>query len=94
MAVAALSDVKLYLRIDGAAEDSILAKIISGVESSLRAAISSFDDNLAIADFKNIVEQVELYMVAELYENRLPGKGINDYSYIIRSMILQLQLWG
>ena len=86
--------VRLYLRIDPGIEDVLLDQEINSTSAALRAAVPDFDLRYdASADFKAMADQAQLYMIADLYENRLPGKGINDYSYTIRSHILHLQCW-
>lgn len=89
-----IADVKLYLRIDGTAEDELLLRLAKSAESSVRTAVDNYDTLIAADEnYKSQAEQIELYMIADLYENRLPNKDIGDYSYTIRSMLAQLRYW-
>ena len=90
-----LSDVKLYLRIDGDAEDSLLQACMAAAESYLVSAVSSYETNYeASADYAAKADLVSLALISEMYRNRDPSNdGRADYPFYIRSQITQLQYW-
>lgn len=90
-----LSDVKLYLRIDGDAEDSLLQACMAAAESYLVSAVSGYKDNyLASTDYAAKADLVSLALISEMYRNRDPSNdGRADYPFYIRSQITQLQYW-
>ncbi len=94
MAVA-LNDVKLYLRIDGEAEDSLLAQCMDAAESYLVSAVSDYEANYAAdAGYAAKADMVKLAIIAEMYGNRDPSNdGRVDFPFCIRSQITQLQYY-
>lgn len=90
-----LSDVKLYLRIDGDAEDSLLQACMAAAESYLISAVSDYETNYeASADYAEKADLVSLALISEMYRNRDPSNdGRADYPFYIRSQITQLQYW-
>lgn len=91
-----LSDVKLYLRIDGDAEDSLLQACMAAAESYLVSAVSDYRANYeASADYAAKADLVSLALISEMYRNRDPSNdGRADYPFYIRSQITQLQYWA
>ena len=89
-----LDEAKLYLRIDGDAEDSLVESLIASAEAYLRMAVDDYDKNREYEDFSHLADMVMRLLVAESYENRATGADAQkDYSYSVRSMITQLQNW-
>ena len=90
-----LEDVKLYLRIDGDAEDSLLQACMAAAESYLISAVSDYETNYeASADYAAKADLVSLALISEMYRNREPSNdGRADYPFYIRSQITQLQYW-
>nr|DAR56657.1 MAG TPA: head tail connector [Bacteriophage sp.]DAX71839.1 MAG TPA: head tail connector [Caudoviricetes sp.] len=85
--------VKQYLRLDY--EDSLVDNFILISESYLKDAIDNFDKKIKNEQFKAKAEMVQLVLIQELYDNRNQGKkDSTDFSYVIRSMISQLQYWS
>lgn len=85
--------VKQYLRLDY--EDSLVDNFILISESYLKDAIDNFDKKMENEQFKAKAEMVQLVLIQELYDNRNQAKkDSTDFSYVIRSMISQLQYWG
>lgn len=85
--------VKQYLRLDY--EDSLVDNFILISESYLKDAIDNFDKKIKNEQFKAKAEMVQLVLIQELYDNRNQAKkDSTDFSYIIRSMISQLQYWS
>ena len=85
--------VKQYLRLDY--EDSLVDNFILISESYLKDAIDNFDKKIENEQFKAKAEMVQLVLIQELYDNRNQAKkDSTDFSYIIRSMIMQLQYWS
>ena len=84
--------VKQYLRLDY--EDSLVDNFILISESYLKDAIDNFDKKIKNEQFKAKAEMVQLVLIQELYDNRSQAKkDSTDFSYVIRSMISQLQYW-
>ena len=90
-----LEDVKLYLRIDGDAEDSLLQACMAAAESYLISAVSDYETNYeASADYAAKADLVSLALISEMYRNREPSNDWRaDYPFYIRSQITQLQYW-
>ena len=85
--------VKEYLRLDY--EDSLVDNFILISESYLKDAIDNFDKKIENEQFKAKAEMVQLVLIQELYDNRNQAKkDSTDFSYVIRSMISQLQYWS
>ena len=85
--------VKQYLRLDY--EDSLVDNFILISESYLKDAIDNFDKKMENEQFKAKAEMVQLVLIQELYDNRNQAKKDSvDFSYVIRSMISQLQYWS
>ena len=85
--------VKQYLRLDY--EDSLVDNFILISESYLKDAINNFDKKIENEQFKAKAEMVQLVLIQELYDNRSQAKkDTTDFSYVIRSMISQLQYWS
>nr|DAN64500.1 MAG TPA: head tail connector [Caudoviricetes sp.] len=85
--------VKQYLRLDY--DDSLIDNFILISESYLKDAIDNFDKKIKNEQFKAKAEMVQLVLIQELYDNRSQAKkDTTDFSYVIRSMISQLQYWS
>ena len=85
--------VKQYLRLDY--DDSLVDNFIFISESYLKDAIDNFDKKIKNEQFKAKTEMVQLVLIQELYDNRNQAKkDTTDFSYVIRSMISQLQYWS
>lgn len=85
--------VKQYLRLDY--DDSLVDNLILISEGYLKDAIDNFDKKIKNEQFKAKAEMVQLVLIQELYDNRSQAKkDTTDFSYVIRSMISQLQYWS
>lgn len=85
--------VKQYLRIDY--DDSLIDNFLIISESYLKDAIDDFNKKIKNEQFKAKAEMVQLVLIQELYDNRNQAKkDTTDFSYVIRSMISQLQYWS
>ena len=85
--------IKQYLRLDY--DDSLVDNFILISESYLKDAIDNFDKKIKNEQFKAKAEMVQLVLIQELYDNRNQAKkDTTDFSYVIRSMISQLQYWS
>lgn len=85
--------VKQYLRLDY--DDSLIDNFILISESYLKDAIDNFDKKIKNEQFKAKAEMIQLVLIQELYDNRSQAKkDTTDFSYVIRSMISQLQYWS
>ena len=85
--------VSRYLRLDY--EDILIGDLIEVSNGYLRDAIDNYDEKVKNESFKAKSEMVQLILIQELYDNRNQAKkDSEDFSYIIRSMIMQLQYWS
>nr|DAN51673.1 MAG TPA: head tail connector [Caudoviricetes sp.] len=85
--------VKQYLRLDY--DDSLIDNFILISEGYLKDAIDNFDKKIGNEQFKAKAEMIQLVLIQELYDNRNQAKkDSTDFSYVIRSMISQLQYWS
>lgn len=90
-----VADLKKYLRIDYADEDELLENFLSAAQSYLVDAVTDFEqlysDNSTFAAKADVVIAV---LVAEMFNNR-DGRNDprQDYCYVTRSMINQLQFF-
>ena len=85
--------VKQYLRLDY--DDSLVDNFILISESYLKDAIDNFDKKIKNEQFKAKAEMVQSVLIQELYDNRSQAKkDTTDFSYVIRSLISQLQYWS
>ena len=82
-----------YLRLDY--EDNLIDSFVEISEDYLRDAIDNYDEKIKNENFKSKSEMVQLVLIQELYDNRNQAKKDSaDFSYVIRSMISQLQYWS
>jgi uncharacterized phage protein (predicted DNA packaging) len=92
-----MDKIKLYLRINGTAEDELLERLKGTAIADLRGAVDDFDTRLAKSQaanthgFADRAEMCCLAIISELYEHRVAPDKQQDYSYTIRSLITQLQ---
>ena len=85
--------VKQYLRLDY--EDTLVETLIEVSAGYLSDAIDDYNEKLKNEIFKAKAEMVQLVLIQELYDNRNQAKkDSTDFSYVIRSMISQLQYWS
>lgn len=93
-----LADAKTYLRVDGTAEDSLIAGFVTASESYLQGAVSGYSTLYAgDATFASTADMVRYAYIAEAYRNR---DAMNDgrpndrhFSYMFFAQITQLQNW-
>ena len=85
--------IKQYLRLDY--DDSLIDSFEEISENYLRDAVDDYDKKIKNEKFKAKAEMLQLVLIQELYDNRKQGKkDSTDFSYVIRSMIAQLQYWS
>lgn len=85
--------IKQYLRLDY--DDSLIDSFEEISENYLRDAVDDYDKKIKNEKFKAKAEMLQLVLIQELYDNRNQGKkDSTDFSYVIRSMIAQLQYWS
>ena len=90
-----LEEAKNYIRIDYNEDDTLLQSLMIAAIDYLRDAINDFDKKMENEQFKAKAEMVQLVLIQELYDNRNQAKkDSTDFSYVIRSMISQLQYWS
>ena len=84
---------KLYLRIDGDAEDDLIASFLDVAENYLVNAITNYAEYYKTDEkFAAQADMLKLVIVAENFFNR-DGRNDprKDFSFVIRSMVNQLQ---
>lgn len=94
-----LVDVKAYLRVDYDDDDNLLSNMIASADAYLHAAVDDYDKYYAEdSRFKSVADDIMLSIVNERYTNRDAflenQKGKWGASFLLKSMILQLQTWG
>ena len=93
-----LADAKDYLRVDGTAEDALIAGLVTASASYMQNAVSGYT-TLYAADsaFASTADMVRYAWLAEAYRNRdaMNDNRPNDrhLSYMLFSQITQLQNW-
>lgn len=88
--------VKKYLRVDYDDEDGLLENLIEAAESYLHNAISDYDALYSTSEkFSAQADLLKTVLVGEMFFNR-DGRNDQrrDYTYVVRSMINQLQLFA
>lgn len=93
-----LADAKTYLRVDGNAEDSFIAGLVTASNCYMQGAISGYT-TLYAADtaFAQQADMLRYAYIAECYRNRDASNDAraNDkhLGYMFYSQITQLQNW-
>ncbi|MFR7349466.1 head-tail connector protein [Peptoniphilus sp.] len=86
-----LEDVKNYLRVTYDDDDGYLTNLMQVAEDYLVAGITDYLEKKKNDHFKTRSEIVKLVIIQNLYDERyLVGQPL-EMSYIIRSMITQLE---
>lgn len=88
-----IADLKRYLRIDVDDEDDLLVSCLNAADSYLSNAISGYADYYAANEkFQAQADLLKMVIVSEQFNNR-DGRNDprHDFSFVIRSMINQLQ---
>lgn len=87
-----LENVKLYLRIDDDTEDNLIGQMITVADNFVSNGITDYDLKITNEAFKSKCDFCKLAVVSEIYENRnLLNTKQQDFSYMVRSMMTQLQ---
>ena len=91
-----LSQVKQHLRVDFDADDSLLAGYILSANNYMKSAIDDYENKIAAAGnsdgdtWSAAADLVQLQLIAEWYENRLPADKTNKVTSV-NLIIQQLQ---
>lgn len=89
-----LERVKEYLRIDAGEEDALLEALMKAAEAYLVSAIGGFRAVYEFdEEFASKADLVQLMLTAEYYQNRSNDPRGTDFTYAMRALISQLQLW-
>lgn len=81
-----LDDIKLYLRIDGDEEDSLLISLIAASEIYLKNATG-----IDVDETNDLHKLAVNLLVSNSYENRLPIGTGNNLSFSLESIIMQMR---
>lgn len=96
MATADMAAMKLYLRIDGDEENSVLAECMAAADSYLESAVTGYAANIAASEpYAAKAAIVRKALVSEMFRNRDPSNDSREgLPYYIRSQLLQLECWA
>ena len=87
-----LSDVKLYLRVDGNAEDTLITQLMSVADGYMSDAVTNYSANYSKDDeYTARADMAKLAIIADLYENR-NVETPQSFSRTVQSIITQLNL--
>lgn len=94
MAVA-LERFKNYLRIDGDFEDDLLSQFLQAAESTLKGAISKYEQKYqADSAFADKADILHMIIAGDLYQNRdSRNDSRQNYSFTVQTMMNQLKYW-
>lgn len=93
-----LADAKTYLRVDGTAEDTLIAGLVTASENYLKGAVSGYSTLYAgDSAFQTIADATRYTYIAEGFRNRDAANDnrANDkhFSYMFFAQMTQLQNW-
>ena len=89
-----LSDVKLYLRIDYDAEDTLLETMLQAAENYMVSAVTDYEKNYSESEkYAAAADICKMAIIAQMYEDR-NSQQKGDFGFVIRSMINQLEYWS
>lgn len=89
--VVSLEEVKLYLRVDGDEEDTLITNFISAAEEIcediLRYPLAEFEE------VPKVIRQAVLYAIANMYDKRecVKNSSISDTIKVMTLMLLNLR---
>lgn len=87
-----LSDVKLYLRVDGEAEDTLIAQLMSVADGYMSDAVTNYSTNYGKDEgYTARADMAKMAIIADLYENRNNGDP-HSLSRTVQAIINQLNL--
>ncbi len=87
-----LSDVKLYLRVDGNAEDTLITQLMSVADGYMSDAVTNYSTYYGNDDgYTARADMAKLAIIADLYENR-NVENPQSFSRTVQSIINQLNL--
>lgn len=87
-----LSDVKLYLRVDGEAEDNLITQLMSVADGYMSDAVTNYSANYGKdKGYTARADMAKLAIIADLYENR-NAETPQSFSHTVQSIINQLNL--
>lgn len=87
-----LSDVKLYLRVDGNAEDTLITQLMSVADGYMSDAVTNYSTYYGNDDgYTARADMAKLAIIADLYENR-NVENPQPFSRTVQSIINQLNL--
>lgn len=87
-----LSDVKLYLRVDGNAEDTLITQLMSVADGYMADAVTNYSTYYGKDDgYTARADMAKMAIIADLYENR-NTEDPHSLSRTVQSIINQLNL--
>lgn len=88
-----LDTVKEYLRVDTDTDDALIQLEMEAAKQYMVGAVTDFTSRYPEeAGFASAADTAMLAIIAQLYEDRTSERS-GDYSYTVRSLINQLNLW-
>ena len=91
MALMTVDEAKLYLRIDGDDEDTLIAGLLRAGEAYIKGAVDSYKTKIRDDDFRELAKLAQAMYVKEFYDNRDAVDA--KTSPFVRCIMTQLQLW-
>ena len=89
-----LSDVKLYLRIDTDADDTLLKTMMQAADNYMIGAVTDYKRNYSESEkYAAAADICKMAIIAQMYEDR-NSQQEGDFGFVIRSMINQLEYWS
>ena len=86
-----LRRVKEYLRVDNEIQDSYIEMLISVADDYMENAIDNYREKMKDDKFKMKSEICQKAIIQDMFDNRTLINKDSEMTYIIRSMITQLQ---
>lgn len=86
-----LASIKEYLRVDNEIQDSYIEMLISVADDYMHNAIDNYKSKIQNDKFKLKAELCQLAIIQDMFDNRTLISKDSEMTYIIRSMITQLQ---
>lgn len=86
-----LDEAKKYLRVSFDDDDEFLMECINISIAYLKAAITNFELKMSNNEFKAKARLVALALISDMYDKRLLIDESKDISYIVRSLINQME---
>ena len=89
-----LASIKEYLRVDNSSQDNYIDVLIKISDDYMENAIDNYREKMKDDKFKMKSEICQKAIIQDMFDNRALINKDSEMTYIIRSMITQLQMQG